>query len=80
MLNRYMNMADKKIRSWVALLQYAGREKYRFGSVVVDAGAQTHEIESAILLSHAKLQPENVGNPKVLAMEPGAIFFVPEHE
>jgi hypothetical protein len=64
---------ERPQRAWTCIAQYPGKKKFRFGTVM--AGREESEARPAMEAALMEVMPTV---PAILAMEPGAVFFMPE--
>lgn len=73
---------DKPMRAWCARFQWPGKEPFLFGTVLLPPDTMHHileeELHKAFDAAWRRILPDDVPRPKLIALLPGAIFFVPE--
>lgn len=77
-------MTEIAMRPWCARFQWPGKKPFLVGTVFLPRKTMQHELEAALQAAFdeewGEILPDHFERPKLIALLPGAIFFVPEKE
>lgn len=69
-----MRFTDIKVRSWCAVCQFEGKNKFLFGAAVLPIDVRLDEVEDEMFSQIDRVFPIR---PKIVELKIGEIFFIP---
>lgn len=74
----------KPMRAWCARYQWPGKKPFILGTVLLPRDTMQHQLEAELVKlfdeKWGDILPDHFERPQLIALLPGAIFFVPEED